>query len=165
MSGPAPKPAHLRRRRNAPAGGDWVDLLELEAPVLPALPEGDWSEYSIAMWDAWRADRATSQYTPADIGYALETIRIADTSTTADQCRSSVSCGCEWTASGSPRKASATSVGVSPTRPRRWPTAAWRGRSVWPGPCRRDAGACGQSTQGEGSRRDRPQKAAGWRGA
>jgi hypothetical protein len=78
MSGPAPKPAELRRRRNAPAGGEWVDLPELETPVLPPLPAGDWSEHSIAMWDAWRADRATSQYTPADIGYALETIRVAD---------------------------------------------------------------------------------------
>jgi hypothetical protein len=78
MSGRAPKPAELRRRRNAPAGGEWVDLPELEGPVLPPLPHGDWSEYSRAMWDGWRADRATSHYTPADIGYALETIRVAD---------------------------------------------------------------------------------------
>jgi hypothetical protein len=78
MSGPAPKPAHLRRRRNTPAGGEWVDLPELEGPVLPELPEGNWSEHSVAMWEAWRADRATSQFSSADVGYALATIRIAD---------------------------------------------------------------------------------------
>jgi hypothetical protein len=81
MSGPAPKPAHLRRRRNTPAGGEWVDLPELEGPVLPELPElpgGNWSQYTLRMWAAWRADPVTSQYTPADVDYALATIRIAD---------------------------------------------------------------------------------------
>jgi hypothetical protein len=71
--GPAPKDKAARRRRNVPAGGEWVDLPELERPVLPPLPdrEPDWSEHSRSMWESWREDRATSQYTPADAVSAL----------------------------------------------------------------------------------------------
>jgi hypothetical protein len=55
MSGPAPKPASQRRRRNTPAGGEWADLPPtVEQPILPALPRGTWSARTRQMWDAWR---------------------------------------------------------------------------------------------------------------
>ncbi len=66
-----------------PAGGEWVDLAPLETPVLPSLPRrarghGPWSEATRRLWRAWRADPSTGQYTPADIAYALDTIRLAE---------------------------------------------------------------------------------------
>src|SRR5690554_6445262 len=73
--GPAPKPN--RRRRNEPARGDWVDLEPLDRPVLPPLPRGGkWTAEARAAWKAWREDPVTSQYTPADIAYALDAIRL-----------------------------------------------------------------------------------------
>jgi hypothetical protein len=77
--GPAPKDARARRRRNAPAGGEWVDLYPLEEPVLPALSDDDeWSERAREMWEAWRQDPATSQWSPANIAYAFEAIRLVE---------------------------------------------------------------------------------------
>jgi hypothetical protein len=66
--GPPPKDAQARRRRNRPAPGEWVDLFPLEAPVLPELPEGDWSDDTRKTWEAWRSDPVTAQYTAADEG-------------------------------------------------------------------------------------------------
>jgi len=64
--GTAPKPASQRRRRNEPLRGDWVDLEPLEEPVLPpynreTMAAPDW------LWNAWRADAVSSQYSEADI--------------------------------------------------------------------------------------------------
>jgi hypothetical protein len=84
-NGPAPKDKSQRRRANEPARGEWVDLLPLEEPVLPPLPERagdeDWSPMTVATWEAWRCDPVTAQYTPADIAYALDTIRLYDAMT------------------------------------------------------------------------------------
>lgn len=83
MAGPAP--AENRRRRNEPARGDWVDLPPIEKPFLPELPEKgdgeDWSEQTYATWALWRLDPATSQYTSAEIAYALDTIRLYEVMT------------------------------------------------------------------------------------
>lgn len=78
---PGPAPAETRRRRNEPARGDWVDLPPLEKPVLPALPkrrrgEGAWPAITRGVWAAWRRDPVTAQYGPADVAYALDTIRL-----------------------------------------------------------------------------------------
>jgi hypothetical protein len=82
VPGPAPKPAHQRRRRTAPAGGEWVELpAELDAPILPPLPrrkEGKWSPRTRDTWEAWRRDPATSQYTAADVRYALDTVYLIE---------------------------------------------------------------------------------------
>lgn len=81
MSGPAPKPPSERRRRNPPAGGEWVELpATVEKPILPPLPRGPWSARTCQTWDAWRRDPATTQYTPADISFALRTIRLVEIS-------------------------------------------------------------------------------------
>jgi hypothetical protein len=75
--GPAPKDPGQRRRRNEPARGEWVELEALKGPVLPLLPkrgkgEGSWSPRTRAVWAAWRADPATSQYGPAEVAAAVE---------------------------------------------------------------------------------------------
>ncbi len=63
--GAAPKPAGQRRRRNEPMRGEWVDLEPLKKPVLPRYEKSwqvkDW------MWEGWRKDPVTSQYTDADL--------------------------------------------------------------------------------------------------
>ncbi|MEK6327496.1 MAG: hypothetical protein AABM66_08245 [Actinomycetota bacterium] len=82
MSGPAPKQPSERRRRNPPAGGEWIELpATVEKPILPPLPrrsKGRWSTVTRATWEAWRIDPATTQYTPADISFALHTIRLVE---------------------------------------------------------------------------------------
>lgn len=77
MAGRGPAPAETRRRSNAPARGDWVYLPPLEKPVLPALPKrakatGTWSARTRAAWAAWRTDRVTGEYSPADIQAAID---------------------------------------------------------------------------------------------
>ena len=75
-NGPAPKMPEERRNTRAPQRGEWKDLFPLEKPVLPELPDGDWPEVTVAVWAAWRSDPVTGEYSPADIAYALDTIRI-----------------------------------------------------------------------------------------
>jgi len=74
MAGRGPAPKESRRRRNAPARGEWVDLAPLERPVLPELPEGEWRPATRATWDAWRSDPVSAQWSPADVAFALDTI-------------------------------------------------------------------------------------------
>lgn len=78
MAGTGPAPQEARRRRNEPARGEWVDLLPLDAPVLPELPEkadGEpWSQRARLTWAAWRADPVTVMWSPADVAYALDAI-------------------------------------------------------------------------------------------
>jgi hypothetical protein len=82
MPGPPPKHSQARRRRNAPAGGEWVDLVPLAEPVLRELParsgEGDWTPEARATWESWRQDPVTTQWTPADTNFALQTLYLAD---------------------------------------------------------------------------------------
>lgn len=67
-----------RRRYNQPARGEWVELPSDFDLVLPPYPAAwfrrDRREYAIPkwMWDLWRADPVTTQWTPADIATALE---------------------------------------------------------------------------------------------
>jgi hypothetical protein len=75
--GPAPKDPAQRRRRNAPARGEWVHLKPLAKPVLPTLPkrgqyEGPWSARTRDAWAAWRQDPVTGTYSSADIAAAVE---------------------------------------------------------------------------------------------
>jgi hypothetical protein len=75
--GPAPKPKDQRRNRSVPQRGEWVDLPAVVEPVLPELPKrprglGRWSPRTVAAWDAWRMDPATTQYGPAEVASALE---------------------------------------------------------------------------------------------
>ena len=80
MAGMGPAPAENRRRRNEPARGDWVDLPPIDKPYLPELPDREegWNETTRTTWELWRQDPATSQYTPGEIAYALDTIRLYD---------------------------------------------------------------------------------------
>lgn len=77
--GPAPKPQDQRRRTNKPARGEWVDLPAVDpaAPVLGDLPKrargtGRWHARTVAAWESWRLDPATTQYGPAEIAAAIE---------------------------------------------------------------------------------------------
>jgi hypothetical protein len=73
--GPTPKDRSARRRRNAPAGGEWVDLYPLAEPVLEELDDADeWSARARGTWEAWRQDPATTQWSPAHIAYAAATL-------------------------------------------------------------------------------------------
>jgi hypothetical protein len=90
--GPAPKPAGQRRNKTAPARGEWVDLPPLEQPVLSELPdlvEGDWSPMTVLTWAAWRSDPVTAQWSPSDVAYALDAIRLYDSmkASTANEVR------------------------------------------------------------------------------
>jgi hypothetical protein len=80
-NGPAPADPGQRRRRNAPTRGEWIELPPLEKPVLPALPkrargEGAWPPITRAVWNAWRRDPVTAQWSVSDIAYALDAIRL-----------------------------------------------------------------------------------------
>lgn len=90
-TGPAPKDASQRRRRNEPARGEWVDLEPLSAPVLPELPECEdgWSPMTVMTWAAWRRDPVTAQWSPSDVAYALDTIRLYEqmTASSANEVR------------------------------------------------------------------------------
>lgn len=73
--GPLPKEA--RRRRNQPARGDWVELGPLEDPVVPDLPaDVIWRGETRLAWAAWWSDPVSAQWSPADVAYAGDTIRL-----------------------------------------------------------------------------------------
>lgn len=81
MAGRGPAPKDGRRRRNAPARGEWVDLAPLAAPVLCPLPErpyegGRWQPETVALWEAWSNDPVTSQWSPSDVQFAIDTARL-----------------------------------------------------------------------------------------
>ena len=67
MPGPAPKPAHLRRRRNAPVY-EWIKLTETYAGPIPELPSGTrWTKGTRSWWATiWRTAMAT-QWDEGDV--------------------------------------------------------------------------------------------------
>jgi hypothetical protein len=77
VSLPAKDPG-ARRRYNQPARGEWTDLVPLSEPVLPAYPidwyRRDQQPFVVPkfMWDAWRSDPVTSQWSSSDAAQALE---------------------------------------------------------------------------------------------
>jgi hypothetical protein len=79
VSGSRPlKAPDARRNNHAPARGEWVDLQPLEVPVLPPYP-AEWYKAEARpfvvpkyLWDLWRADPVTSQWSPGDVGTALD---------------------------------------------------------------------------------------------
>jgi hypothetical protein len=54
-----------------PARGEWVDLEPLAKPTLP-IARRNWSPRVKRLWNAWRQDPVTSQYTTADVAAARE---------------------------------------------------------------------------------------------
>ena len=86
MSGPAPKSAGMRARRNLPAGGEWTTLPPLIEPVLPDLgdvaPGAAWSPRVLALWSGWRQDFATQLYGPSEIAMAVELAYLVHTAIT-----------------------------------------------------------------------------------
>jgi hypothetical protein len=67
-----------RINRVPPHRGEWVDLPPLQRPVLEPYP-AHWfrrgiREFAIPkwIWDLWRTDPVTSQWSPGDIALALE---------------------------------------------------------------------------------------------
>ena len=86
MSGPAPKSAGMRARRNLPAGGEWTTLPPLIEPVLPDLgdvaPGAAWSPRVLALWSGWRQDFATQLYGPSEIAMAVELAYLVDNAIT-----------------------------------------------------------------------------------
>ena len=66
-----------------PERGEWVDLEPISKPVLHELPplevEGEafgWPPDTVAMWEAWRQDPVTAQWSPADVAFAFDTIKL-----------------------------------------------------------------------------------------
>ena len=79
MAGNGPAPQAVRRRRNEPARGEWIDLPPLAKPVLGKLParsrgEEPWSKRARATWEAWRSDPVSAMWSPADLAYAWDTL-------------------------------------------------------------------------------------------
>lgn len=83
--GPAPKAPEERHRTKQPGRGEWVDLPELAKPILKPLPARDsagerWRPEVRRLWNAWRADPVTQEWSQADIAYAEETIDLRNRS-------------------------------------------------------------------------------------
>jgi hypothetical protein len=81
MAGKGPAPQAVRRRRNEPARGEWIDLPPLAKPVLGKLParsrgEEPWSKRARATWEAWRTDPVTQMWSPADLAYAGDALEL-----------------------------------------------------------------------------------------
>jgi len=76
--GPALKDPAQRVGRHPPRAGEWVDLAPLEKPILEPYPAAwhrrDARVFAIPkwIWDLWRQDSVTSQWSPADHALALE---------------------------------------------------------------------------------------------
>ena len=77
MSGPAPKMAEQRRRANAPARGEWVEIHRREGEI-PPLPEGDWHPRAARSWGLWWSDPAASQWTDSQEGEVVELLALTD---------------------------------------------------------------------------------------
>lgn len=80
-NGPPPKDPALRRRRNAPTRGDWLDIPPesgLKAPALPkrARGTGPWSPSTRSAWIAWWRDGAATQWGSADRAAAMQLARL-----------------------------------------------------------------------------------------
>lgn len=66
---PGPPPNENRRRRNAPARGDWTTLPaqnHAKPPRMPPSPRGGWAAQTKRAWKAWWADPASLVWTPSD---------------------------------------------------------------------------------------------------
>lgn len=81
MANPTPKPFDERRNTSAPRRGEWVDLpasgtFKMVLPPLPAKDPygGAWPVATKRAWNAWRKDPVTTQYSEADVDFALDTI-------------------------------------------------------------------------------------------
>jgi len=75
--GAAPKDPSQRRNRTPPMRGEWVDLEPLDAPILAPADPG-WSEHVTELWNAWRSDPVTSQYSESDRAAVREFARRFD---------------------------------------------------------------------------------------
>lgn len=75
--GRAPKPKGQRVNRHEPQRGEWVDLVPLVKPVLPAA-HAKWSPRVKLLWRAWRADPVSSQWGPADLAAVWDLACIFD---------------------------------------------------------------------------------------
>lgn len=73
LKDPAQRVNHI-----APSRGEWVDLAPLDKPLLAPYPAAwyrrDARAWAIPLWiwDLWRKDPVTSQWSPADHALALE---------------------------------------------------------------------------------------------
>jgi hypothetical protein len=68
----------VRINRVPPARGEWIDLAPLQKPILDPYPVA-WFRRDVRdaaihkwMWDLWREDPVTSQWSPGDHALALE---------------------------------------------------------------------------------------------
>ena len=77
MPGPFPKFPEQRRNRAKPARGEWIDLPSLPTPVIPE-ESRSWSPNARRAWRAWRADRVSALWSPADLHFARELARLYD---------------------------------------------------------------------------------------
>lgn len=64
--GAAPKLPEQRRNRVAPQRGEWIEIpnVGLGAPA----PDPEWNAETVAAWESWWNDPASTQWTAADVG-------------------------------------------------------------------------------------------------
>lgn len=70
--GPAPKALEQRRNHHDPLRGEWIDVPPLDGPVLPALPDEQWSARTLRAWESWSADPVTALYGASEIQLAVD---------------------------------------------------------------------------------------------
>jgi hypothetical protein len=80
ITGPPPKPANQRRRRNPPAHG-WVEVEDrpnLDGPPLPARQCNGrtWPAYAQTRWQAWSQMPYTTRWQPSDWAYAIDSLEL-----------------------------------------------------------------------------------------
>ena len=86
QSGPAPKSPDDRRRTNAPARGEWVDITvkRLAEPTQPAITSkrgrgpGLWRWRSRKRWTEWTCDPASQFWSDGDVEFALDLLFIIE---------------------------------------------------------------------------------------
>src|SRR5882672_3647542 len=71
MTGRPLKAPEQRRNRTRPGLGEWIELPNEFETVLPAA-KPSWSPRVKRLWNGWRADSLTSQYTAADVAYIFD---------------------------------------------------------------------------------------------
>jgi len=79
ITGPPPKPADQRRRRNPPAHG-WVEIaaVPFSGRPMPKRPGGlRWPAGTVAKWRAWSGMPHAAQWAESDWSYAVDSLHVA----------------------------------------------------------------------------------------
>lgn len=83
---PAPKPAHLRQRRNRYANSTTIEAAPAQKPALDSVDLGvdllgenlAWHPEARRAWDTWWSSPIASEWVDADVPGLIETIRLVN---------------------------------------------------------------------------------------